>query len=177
MGRRTGVPGHDERATDRGGRVLGSKDGDGGGLEAHSDSEQEASDEELGPGLGAGGSDGRKNTEHSGDEDGPTTSEPVVERVAQPAANKRRSEVRASVDDSDEPLVGRRVRCARRITDAELLRPGQVGSVGALLVPTLDGRADGAEDDGHVERLGLCPLVRDLAADMVLVLHWDTEVR
>ena len=71
------------------------------------------------------------------------TPEPVVERVRKPCANRRRSEVWRSIHDTDNPLVAGAIdRVILR--DVELLREGQIGAIGASLIPTLRSSTDRA---------------------------------
>ena len=88
------MPGHDEAAADEGRYILGGVDGDGGGLCAHADAEQDAADEEFPPGLGQAGADDGKEAEDGGEEDGAAAAEVVVQRVAQPAAAEGGGDVR-----------------------------------------------------------------------------------
>ncbi|KAH0543044.1 hypothetical protein GP486_008599 [Trichoglossum hirsutum] len=72
------LPAHDKAAADDGGDVLCSEDRHGGGLAAHADAEQEASDEELLPALRAGAADDGQQAEHGRHEDGAPPAEIVV---------------------------------------------------------------------------------------------------
>jgi hypothetical protein len=91
------LPAHDEAAADSRWGVLGAEDGDGGSFQAHADSEQDASDEELGPGLGDSAADGREDTEDGGDEDGATPGEETVQWVRAPAADDSGANIRGTI--------------------------------------------------------------------------------
>ena len=80
------LPAHDEAAADARGAVFGGVDGDGGGLGAHADAEEEAAHEELLPGLGEAGADDGDEAEDGGEEDGAAAAEVEVEGVREPAA-------------------------------------------------------------------------------------------
>lgn len=74
--------------------------------------------------------------------------------------NVRATDVRARIDQPlDVSAIG------GVGVKAKGLGEGQVGAIASLLVPTLDGGADGAGDDGQVERPGDPPLVADLVLE------------
>lgn len=54
-------------------------------------------------------------------------------------------------------------------TNTELHREGQVGTVGARLVPPLHSSADGADNDGEVQLKRLLPFVSLLEAEGLLL--------
>ncbi|KAL9099544.1 MAG: hypothetical protein Q9163_004976, partial [Psora crenata] len=86
---------------------------------------------------------------------------------------KGRADIGPGVDDTNNPgiLLIIHARHAaglgRDIGDAKIDGPGQVGTVGAGLIPALHGSANGTEDDGEVEGKGLAPFVEDLIAESV----------
>lgn len=139
-----------------------------------------------------GTTDRGQETDDSGDENGATTSEVVVDRIGTPAAEESRADVRTGVDETDEPLV---VLAKSRLDIradgyAEFRGEGQIGAVRARLVPAsaghgqqgrrgegarqislLDGGTDGADDDGDVKPHGLLPFVQELHLQDVLLLR------
>lgn len=84
-------------------------------------------------------------------------------------------DVRARVDEAHDPRVliaerlvlgvQRRVAERARGGDAQDLGEGEVRTVGAGLIPALDGGGDRVEDDGEIEHARLAPLVGDLLAE------------
>jgi hypothetical protein len=72
-----------------------------------------------------------------------------------PGREQSDGNVRARVDKSDDPAVLLTIAVCgtlrTRVWDAKSLAKGQIGAVGARLIPTLDGRGNGIEDDGEVE--------------------------
>lgn len=109
--------------------------------------------------LSETGADRSQDGEDSRNEDGTTTTDVIVDRVRDPGAEKGDGNVRAGIDETDNPAVLPTQGCvlsacitetSRTIGDAELLGKGQVRTVGAGLVPALDSRGDGIENDGNV---------------------------
>jgi hypothetical protein len=101
-----------------------------------------------------------------------------VQRVGEPAAEERSSEIGSCVDEADDPRVD-----AAFSGDAECFWEGEIGAVGASLIPTsgeslsvcctskmtvenilLDAGTDRTQNDCEIQRTGLAPLVRSLIA-------------
>jgi hypothetical protein len=88
---------------------------------------------------------------------------------------ERDGNVRARVDESDEPRVlltsaGSDTGPGNGITNSKVVREGKVSSVGSSLIPALDGGRNGIEDDGEVERLWVPPSVCRLAVQNCTIL-------
>lgn len=64
-----------------------------------------------------------------------------------------------SIDEADNPLI------ASRPGNAKLLGEGQIGAVGAGLVPALGGSSDGTERDGIPQHDGAVPFVVSLVGE------------
>jgi len=86
-------------------------------------------------------------------------------RISEPAADDSTTNVGPSVDETDEQGVVHTLGA-----DAVDLGEEQVGTVGTGLVPTLDGGANGAGDDGQPESPGQAPLVLDLVLEGELLV-------
>lgn len=141
---------HDQTSSHRRRYILSVEDRNSRSLKTHTDTHEDAADEELIPVLSEAASDRSYETENSGDENCTTTTEVVVDRVVQPAAEHGCSKVRSRVDQADEVLVLNVVDVRVRngslgglFRDAKLNREGQVGTVRTGLVPALDGSTDG----------------------------------
>lgn len=80
------LPHHDQRAADGSGRTFCGVHGDGGGFGADAETEGEARDEEVYPGVGDGFPDGGDGGDGAGDEDCATPAEEAVEWCCEPAA-------------------------------------------------------------------------------------------
>ena len=150
------LPTHDERTTNGRGRVLSSKDGDGGALSSHADTENQTDNEELLPVVRETRGDGCDDEDDGGDENCSAATKVVVQRVTEPASAESRGNVRCRIDDTYDPLVTvvvwRVVHCGRvrHGRDAKLDGERQVSSVGACLVPSLRCSANRAAEDGGV---------------------------
>jgi hypothetical protein len=88
------LPHHDKRATNGGRCTLGGVDGDSGRFGANAEAEEEAGDEEVGPGVGdtlpnAGGPG-----EKGGNEYSTTAAKVLVHRLRNPAADKSAAQLR-----------------------------------------------------------------------------------
>lgn len=106
-------------------------------------------DEQLPPALSKTRSDDRQQAEHSTEEDRSSSTEVVVEWIAQPTTEEGRRNVRCRVDKTNQPQVTLVVGVSLVVVrDTKFDGEGQVCAVGASLVPALDCSADGAEDDG-----------------------------
>ena len=75
------LPTHDQSATYKRRRIFCRVNGHRAPFTAHPDTEQQTTDEELLPCLGARRTDDREEAEDAGEEDGPASAEPVVERI------------------------------------------------------------------------------------------------
>jgi hypothetical protein len=75
------LPGHDESTSNSGRRVFGSEDGNGRALEAHANTHEKTSDEELLPVLCDGATDGSENANDGRKEDGTTATKVEVAAV------------------------------------------------------------------------------------------------
>lgn len=81
---------------------------------------------------------------------------------------KGNGNVRAGIDETDNPAI--LLACARgqtripTIWNTQSSSEGQVRTVGASLIPALDGGGDGVHDDGEVEHPRLLESVRPLLA-------------
>ena len=82
------LPHHDESATNDWRGALSSVDGDGRRLGADTETEEEARDEEVPPGVGHALPDASREREEGTNEDGATTAEPPVERGGAPATDQ-----------------------------------------------------------------------------------------
>jgi hypothetical protein len=86
-----------------------------------------------------------------------------------PGREQSDSDVRARVDKSDDPAVLlTSAVCGTlrtRVWDAESLAKGQIGAVGARLIPPLDSRGDRVEDDGEIQHARKLEAMGELFAD------------
>lgn len=83
------LPTHYERSTDCRGCVLSSVNGYWWALAAHTETEEDTTDEELRPGLREGRTDDREEAEHGRDEDGTATAEEIVQGIRAPTTTVR----------------------------------------------------------------------------------------
>ena len=174
------LPAHYQSAANPCRRVLGGKYGDGGGLEAHADTKEQTSGEEVFPALSESTADRSQEAEDSRDEDDATTTEVVVQRVGHPDTQEGRSNVRRRVDEANEPLITNLFLLGSlgiaSVSNAKIHGKAQVGSVGTgisisdmyliaplcfgnspSLIPTLHCSSDGANDDGEVHLRRVAP--------------------
>ena len=167
------LPAHDETATDAGWTHLSREDRHSDFLEPHANTEEETTDDELRPALREARPKRRKQREDSRDEDGPLAANQVVDRIRDPSRKQRNRNIRARIDESDNPAVllarpSRRTRSAR-VWDPKRLAESQVRAVGTRLVPALDRGRDRVEDDGEVQHARQLEAVRDFFADGLAV--------
>ena len=80
------LPLHDKSAPDLGWSALGSVDGDGSRFRSDAQSQSEASDKHVPPGVDKALPETCQCGEQTGDENGASTTEPVVERNGKPTA-------------------------------------------------------------------------------------------
>ena len=77
------------------------------------------------------------------------------------------------VDETNEPRIS--VTGASRFTvratigDTEFEGPGQVGAIGAGLIPSLDGSGDGIEDDGEIKNFRMPPPMGDFRSQELTI--------
>jgi len=119
------LPTHDQATTNHCGSVLSAEDGDCGSLQAHSNSKEQTSDEQLGPILGETGADGRQDTEEGRDEDCTTSAQNSIHGVREPASKSGTCNVRSGVYDTDQPLVSHTC----RLGNTKGIRERQVSTV------------------------------------------------
>lgn len=86
-------------------------------------------------------------------------------RVSEPATDDSATNIRASVDETDEEGVVHALGA-----DAIDLGEEQICAVGTGLVPTLDSSANRAGDDGQPKSPGQTPLVLDLILEGKLLI-------
>lgn len=154
------LPEHDKGTTDTGGSHLGGEDGDSSVLGTDTDTHDKTSGEELLPGPGETGTNGGGSQAKTSDEDLTTTTEVVVEGIDDEGTNETGSQENDGVDDTNDPFT-----LATHLVQTELLREGQVGTVGTSLIPTLSSGTDGANTNGVPEGLGAVPLVAVLVVE------------
>lgn len=92
-------------------------------------------------------------------------------RISEPTADDGTTNIGTSVDETDEQSIVHAVRA-----DAVDIGEEQVGAVGTGLVPTLDGGANGAGDDGQPESPGQAPLVLDLVLEGELLVLGESLI-
>lgn len=82
------TPAHDESTSDGRRGVLSRKDGNTARLGTHANTHEQTADQELRPGLGAGRSNDRPQTEVGSEKDDTSSSKIEVEGIRQPTADK-----------------------------------------------------------------------------------------
>ena len=82
------TPSHNQSSTDGSGGVFGGIHGHRAGFGAHTEPKQQTAHEQLRPSLAESATEDGPETELSGDEDGTTTTEVVIQGIGQPAANE-----------------------------------------------------------------------------------------
>ena len=126
------IPAHDKGTSDPSWAVLRCKNRDCRAFQTHTNAHEKASNEELRPCLGQRTADRCQEHDHREDEDSASTSQVIIARVGQPAADESGSDIRPGIDGTDQPVVTHMVRrvwlCA--ITDTELDWETEIGSVG-----------------------------------------------
>jgi len=165
------LPAHNESAPDLSGTVFGCEDRHSRTLGSHSNAQNEPYNEKFIPVVSESGGDRSDEEDDRGDKNGTTSTEPVVERVREPATNESAGNVRSRVDETDKPLISGG--CFRRdagtaLGNTELLGETQVGTVGTGLIPTLRSGTDGAYENCDVEEKRMRPLVSVLVGDGAL---------
>ena len=81
-----------------------------------------------------------------------------------------RADVGPSVYDTHNPgvqsIIDTRLRASFGcgIGNTKVIGPGQIGTIGTRLIPSLHRSTDGAQDDGEVEGRRLTPFVKDFVA-------------
>lgn len=118
--------------------------------------------------------DGSQHRKDCRKEDGAAAADQIIDRVRDPRGEESNGNVRARVDETDNPAIlpaQGRVRSAlvaerrRTIRDPELLCEGQIGAIRTRLVPALDGGSNGVEDNCDVQDLRQLPAVRHFFAE------------
>lgn len=97
------LPCHDKTSTNRGRYVFGGVNWYGRSLGAHTNTEEETTDEQLVPVLRESRANDREQTENSREEDGPTSTKVVVQGVRQPAPEESGSNIRSGIDQANKP--------------------------------------------------------------------------
>ncbi len=157
--------------------ILGSKDRSGGAFQSHSNAHDDTTGEQLLPGLCKCTANWRCDEEHSRSENGTTSSKVEVHRVGEPAAKEGTTNIGCRVDQSDDPEVSFITWFSFRRVETERFWEGEIGTVGSSLIPALDGGTDRADNDSHVELLGMLPFPVDFDTESVLLgLIEDVEV-
>jgi hypothetical protein len=171
------LPAHNKRATNRRRRRLSSIDRHRRRLRPDAESEEEARDEHVPPGVCEGLPEASCGGEETCQEDGAAASEPLVEGDGEPAADEGAAEVGGGVEEADEP-GGAGVLAA----DTEMLFVEDLGAVDDCLVHSLYGGTERAEEDDEIQFPWLPPLMLNLIGEDLLLLighpfHFGKPVR
>jgi hypothetical protein len=154
------LPHHRQRTPDVFGRRFRSVHGSGGRLGTHGKPEREASDEEIVPRIGRRHPDPGDEGDEAGDEDGPASTQELVQRSVGPTSDECRAQIWRAIEETSHPNF---ILANVEGPEVELL-----STVDGGLIHSLDDGRPGAENDEEVQHEGLPPAMRHLVPQPTL---------
>jgi hypothetical protein len=137
------LPRHYQTTSDLGRCDLSREDRDSNFFQTHADAKKNTAHDELLPVLCDCHTDWREKREDSSNKDDTAATEPVIERVRDPASKKEDGKIGARVDETDEPLIGRASSSSfadgTTLGNTECCRERQIRTIGTSLIPSLNG--------------------------------------
>lgn len=131
--------GHDS-AANRSRRNFGRVDGNSRDLNAHANTHEQPAEQQTPPVLCKTLGKHRKDGEETSQEDGPATTQQVIDGVGCPGG-KKTEECWSGIDGTNEHMI---------VLNAELDGEREVCAIGTSVVPTLNRRPQRAEGNGEV---------------------------